>query len=93
MAGSSNQVFGVQQAPCPIFSGENFDFWCVKMKTLLESNDLWEYVEEGFDDPEDASGLMEAEKQQLKLNKRKNARALSLIQQGVADMTQSFQGL
>lgn len=31
----------------PIFNGENYDFWVVKMKTTLKSRDLWDIVENG----------------------------------------------
>lgn len=31
----------------PIFNGENYDFWVVKM-TILKSRDLWEAVEKGI---------------------------------------------
>ena len=38
----------------PIFNGENFDFWRVKMETYFSSQDLWDIVEEGFTVPADA---------------------------------------
>jgi hypothetical protein len=85
MASSSNQGGGIQQSSIPFFDGDNYDFWCVKIKTLLISNDLWEYIEEGFDDPEDVESLTEGQKQQLKAHKKKDAKALSMIQQGVTD--------
>ena len=31
----------------PIFGGENYDFWKIKIKTLLRSHGLWRYVDEG----------------------------------------------
>ena len=85
MTGSSNQSFEAQPPSFPQFDGENYDFLCVKMKTQLISNDLWEYVEDGYDDPEDVDSLTDAQKQILKAHKRKDARALSMIQQGVSD--------
>jgi len=39
----------------PIFTGENYDFWSVKMKTFFHSQDLWDIIEEGFTIPEDTS--------------------------------------
>lgn len=58
------------------------------METLLVSNDLWEYVE-----PEDASTLTEAQKQQLKAHKRNDARALSMVQQRSCryDLSKNYQ--
>ncbi|GAV87372.1 DUF4219 domain-containing protein [Cephalotus follicularis] len=32
----------------PVFSGENFDFWSIKIKTILRAYDLWEVVENGI---------------------------------------------
>lgn len=55
------------------------------MKTQLESNDVWEYVEDGFNDHEGDEVLTERQKQQLKVDKRKNAKALSMIQQEITD--------
>ena len=57
----------------------------MKKKTILISNELWEYVEEGFEDRESLEGLTNAQKAQLKVHKAKDARALSMIQQGVGD--------
>ncbi|KAL7220266.1 hypothetical protein ACSBR2_013184 [Camellia fascicularis] len=60
-------------ATIPIFDGENYEFWNVKMKTLFLSMDLWDTVENGYDDETD------------KEKQKKNAAALSLIQRGVSD--------
>ena len=76
---------GSQQLQVPKFDGGNYDFWCVKMKTILFSYDLWDYVEEGFDEEKDPTSLSVAEKQQIKDHRKKDAKALSLIQQGFAD--------
>ncbi|XP_019251087.1 PREDICTED: uncharacterized protein LOC109230005 [Nicotiana attenuata] len=37
-----------QLAP-PVFDGENYQLWAVRMETYLESLDLWEAVEEDYD--------------------------------------------
>ncbi|CAJ2627755.1 unnamed protein product [Trifolium pratense] len=37
------------QAALPIFDGENYEFWAVRMETYLEALDLWEVVEEDFE--------------------------------------------
>ena len=37
------------QGAQPVFDGENYDYWCIKMKTLLISQDLWDIVDEGFE--------------------------------------------
>ena len=35
----------------PSFSGKNFDLWKMKMKGLLGLVDLWEFVQNGYEDP------------------------------------------
>ena len=33
----------------PIFNGENYQLWAVRMETYLEAMDLWEAVEEDYE--------------------------------------------
>ena len=33
----------------PIFDGENYQLWTVKIKTYVEALDLWEAVEEDYE--------------------------------------------
>lgn len=37
--------------PLPIFKGVNYQFWGLKMKILVKSQELWDLVENGFPDP------------------------------------------
>ncbi|XP_076883588.1 uncharacterized protein LOC143532418 [Bidens hawaiensis] len=62
----------------PVFKGEGYEFWSIRMKTLLRSKGLWEFVNQGFSE-EDTDGA------RLAKNTKEDARALSLIQQGVHD--------
>ncbi|XP_020423037.1 uncharacterized protein LOC109950016 [Prunus persica] len=32
----------------PIFNGENYEFWSIRMKTIFKSHGLWELVEKGI---------------------------------------------
>ena len=50
---NSNNSSGSQNPPFPMFDGGNYDFWCVKMKTLFVSYELWDYVRDGFEEVED----------------------------------------
>ena len=74
------------------FNGTNYDFWAVKMETILIAFDLWDVIEGGIQShqsPEVATGSddeeREAEQTTLQTstisreNKIKNAKALSLI--------------
>ena len=63
----------------PIFTGEKYEFWSIKMKTLFKSQKVWELVEEGFVDLAGSDEVAE----KLKETKKKDAKALFLIQQAV----------
>ena len=60
--------------------------WAIKMETMLKAHDVWDHVKYGFAEPKDDAEertLSNAEREQWKKDKRKNAQALLLIQQGV----------
>jgi len=44
MAGSSGG-----ELRAPVFNGENYDFWSIRMKTIFKSHGLLDFVENGFD--------------------------------------------
>ena len=75
----------VHQLSVPVFDGENYDFWCVKMKTIFLSLDLWDLVANGFVEPESTTTLSGDESRLLKEKKQKDALALGKIQQAVSD--------
>ncbi|XP_026459769.1 uncharacterized protein LOC113360476 [Papaver somniferum] len=85
MASSSYSNQYIQQPSIPIFHGENYDFWAIKMKTLFMSQEVWEIVQDGYDEIEDTSTLDQTQKDLLKESRRKNAKAYMYIQQGVGD--------
>ncbi|KAI5342682.1 hypothetical protein L3X38_010558 [Prunus dulcis] len=33
----------------PIFGGDKYEFWSIRMKTIFKSHGLWELVEKGID--------------------------------------------
>ncbi|XP_026459174.1 uncharacterized protein LOC113359813 [Papaver somniferum] len=55
------------------------------MKTLFVSQDVWEIVQDGYDEIEDTSTLEQPQKDLLKGNRKKNAKASMYIQQGVGE--------
>ncbi|XP_016556910.1 uncharacterized protein LOC107856406 [Capsicum annuum] len=71
----------VSQPLMSIFTGEKYEFWSIKMKTLFKSQGVWELVQVDFVDQ--AGSDEEAEK--LKGIKKNDAKALLLIQQAVHD--------
>lgn len=65
-----------QSSMIPVFKGDNYDVWRIKMKTLFRSQELWEVVESGFaEDERDEAKLRE--------NRKRDAKALFFIQQGM----------
>ncbi|KAC9449885.1 hypothetical protein E3N88_45811 [Mikania micrantha] len=77
-----NKVMAQHQAtplpPLPIFKGEGYEFWSIRMRTILMSQDLWEFISNGYNDEDN-------DRTRLREHKRRDARALSLIQQAVHD--------
>ncbi|KAH0711345.1 hypothetical protein KY289_007304 [Solanum tuberosum] len=74
---SSNSALSVAQPLIPVFKGESYEFWSIRMKTILKSQDLWDLVECGFADHDEGN--------KLRSNKQKDAKALVFIQQVVHD--------
>lgn len=75
MASASSSV-NISQPQIPVFKGESYEFWSIKMSTLFKSQDLWDYVENGYSE----EGLDDG---RLKENQKKDAKALFFIQQAV----------
>ena len=69
----------------PIFNGNNYDFWSIKMRTFFLSQDLWDIIVEDFVVPKNTSTLSVAEVAKLKINKQKDACALFILQHALAD--------
>ena len=74
-----------QPSSIPLFEEENYDFWCIKMKTLFINQDVWDLVGNGFDELENVITLTSVEKKKLKELKKMDAKALLFIQQGVGN--------
>ena len=67
----------------PFFSGENFEYWSIRMKTFLTSQDLWTLVSTGYTEPADENtynALTADQKLELKENRKKDAKDLFIIQ-------------
>ncbi|KAI5329167.1 hypothetical protein L3X38_028564 [Prunus dulcis] len=83
MAGS-----GAAELRTPVFNGENYEFWSIRMKTILKSHGLWDLVENGLDDSgmkKEKEEAAETEKSMVAQILMKDARALGLIQSAVSD--------
>jgi len=63
----------------PQFDGKNYDVWCIKMKTIFFSQELWELVENVFPKPAYQvafNALTQAKRNTLRENKKKDAKPL-----------------
>ncbi|XP_058008790.1 uncharacterized protein LOC110632040 isoform X1 [Hevea brasiliensis] len=68
----------------PVFKGENYNFWSVKLKAFLMAYDMWETVEKGFEPLlQDNPTIAEMKKQ--KEDSTKNFKVLSFLHSAVDD--------
>ncbi|XP_076919054.1 uncharacterized protein LOC143579708 [Bidens hawaiensis] len=64
--------------PIPVFKGDGYEYWSIRMKTILRSRDLWDLVVTGFD-------KTEQDLNKLKAAQKRDAYAMAVIQQAVHD--------
>nr|DAD24426.1 TPA_asm: hypothetical protein HUJ06_025890 [Nelumbo nucifera] len=72
---TNGNVVSISQPEIPVFKGECYELWSIKMKTMFRSQDPWDLVENGYPDPD--------EEARLKENKKKDSKSLFFIQQAV----------
>ncbi|KAL4295773.1 hypothetical protein GQ457_09G029240 [Hibiscus cannabinus] len=72
--------------PSPIFVGENYHLWVVKMKTYLQAYDLWEVVEMDRDPLALRANPTLAQMRQHSEECAKKHKVMSCIQNGVSDV-------
>ena len=75
---ANNGISTSSQPLIPVFEGDKYEFWSIKMKTLFKSQELWEISEDGYDEKE-------KDEQKLKEYKKKDAKALVFLQQSISD--------
>jgi gag-polypeptide of LTR copia-type/Domain of unknown function (DUF4219) len=75
----------IAQFGAPTLSGDNYQIWRVKMETLLVSQGLWDVVSDGYATFPEGHELTDVQKNQLKDDKMRDAKALFMIQQGVTE--------
>ena len=54
---SSSASMGICNTQLPQFNGKNYDYWAITMKALFASQDLWEFFDDGFEEPTDENEL------------------------------------
>lgn len=77
---AANGMSSSSQPLIPVFNGEKYEFWSIKMKTLFRSQELWDIVEDGFVDVQEPDA---EEERRLKEIRKLDAKALFFIQQAV----------
>lgn len=60
--------------PIPEFNGDDYEYWSIKMKTLLIGKGLWDIIEEGYNEPQDWNALQGNDK-----NVKKEAQRRTLL--------------
>ncbi|KAM1032295.1 hypothetical protein ACFX2I_035891 [Malus domestica] len=82
---------GSSEVRTPVFFGENYEFWRIKMATIFKSLGLWNLVEKGITTP-DSKKKKEAEgssddavDEEMTVMSMKDAKALGIIQNAVSD--------
>eukprot|EP00253_Pinus_taeda_P029676 PITA_29676 len=83
---STSIGMGMFNTQLPQFNGKNYDYWAITMRALFASQDLWELVEDGFEeraDENEFNRLTQGEKDLLKSNRKKDSKALVFLYQAV----------
>ncbi|KAK5834133.1 hypothetical protein PVK06_018007 [Gossypium arboreum] len=72
--------------PPPIFAGENYNIWAVKMRTYLQPHDLWNVVQNDTEPPPLRANPTIAQIRQYNEDCVKKYKAMSCLQSGVSDV-------
>ena len=68
-----NTFFQYTSLGIPIFDGEYYDYWSSPMKTFFISQDLWDVVEEGYQEHPQPTTLLGNQLKQYKETMKKDA--------------------
>ena len=78
------------QTLIPKLTRDNYDSWCIRLKAFLGAQECLDIVQNSFEEPESKEAedaLQEAHKQALKVNKKKDNKAKTIIYQGLDEDT------
>ncbi|KAG5530640.1 hypothetical protein RHGRI_025565 [Rhododendron griersonianum] len=77
---------GTSQAVIPKLTKDNYDNWSIQMRALLGAQDVMDVVEDGYAEPaskEAEIALKDEEKTTLRVERKKDFKARSIIYQGL----------
>ncbi|XP_010540200.1 PREDICTED: uncharacterized protein LOC104814053 [Tarenaya hassleriana] len=69
----------------PRLTKTNYEKWCLRMKALLDYNEVWEIVEKGYEKTEDEESLSQPQMKALSESRKKDKHTLTLIHQCLDD--------
>jgi len=69
----------------PRLTKENYSSWCIRMKALLGSQDVWDIVSNGYEEPESDVTLNHAPREALQNIRKKDRKTLTIIHQAIND--------
>ncbi|KAG8473238.1 hypothetical protein CXB51_035235 [Gossypium anomalum] len=72
--------------PPPVFAGENYHIWVVKMKTYLQAHDLWSVIENDAEPPPLRANPTITQMRQHSEECAKKHKAMTCLQNGVSDV-------
>ncbi|XP_074298520.1 uncharacterized protein LOC141629410 [Silene latifolia] len=74
---ATNGTNSSSQPLIPIFKGEKYHLWSLRMKTMFKSQELWDLVEVGYTEPTPAPTVPD---QSMKDARKRDVKALFLLQ-------------
>nr|GFC21127.1 copia-type polyprotein [Tanacetum cinerariifolium] len=69
----------------PRLTKDNYGSWCIRMKALLGSHDVWEIVEKGVEKVDDECSLSATQRVELQKARKKDQSAFTIICQCLDD--------
>ncbi|XP_017438359.1 uncharacterized protein LOC108344424 [Vigna angularis] len=77
----------------PVFDGQNYQMWVVKMEAYLDANDVWEAVEEDYEVPPLPNNLTVAQMKSHKERRLRKSKAKSILFTVVVRESKEMQAL